>query len=221
MNNQRYDIYRLIHKGMRAFLTDTLLTVGRMDASNEDELRLGLLKLQRLLDFCMNHLDHENKFIHPALDACMPGSADSMYAHHEHHVHLIRELGDIAQELLQKSGVEQEQLAADLYRKLALFVADNLAHMHEEETINNGILWQHYTDAEIQAIERALVSTISPQQNAEVMNWILPAINHGERHEFLAGMRQHAPRAHFQNVLDIARQQLNWEDWSKLKFALA
>lgn len=219
MNSQRYDIYRLIHKGMRAFLTDTLLTIGRMDVASPD-LQHGLGKLNGLLNFCMSHLEHENEFIHPAMNARQPGSADNMYEHHDHHIQLIRELLNLSQELEQGSPTDKEQVAAKLYRKLALFVADNLAHMHEEETENNAVLWQHYSDAEIQAIEQALVASISPQQNAEVMYWMLPAINHGERQEFLLGMREHAPALVFQGVMDIARQHLKRDDWSKLQFAL-
>jgi len=221
MTNQRYDIYRIIHKGMRSFLTDTLLTLGRMDALSEADLHAGLSQLRALLDFCMGHLEHENTFVHPAMHARQPGCVDDMYEHHEQHVQMINELKGMADQLLASKGEQRELLGAMLYRKLAVFVADNLAHMHEEETINNAILWRYYTDAEIQEIERTLVASIPPQKNAEVMKWVLPALNHQERHAFLSGMRQSAPQPVFQNVLEIARQGLPQAEWNKLQFALA
>ena len=44
-----------------------------------------------------------------------------------------------------------------LYQRLALFVADNYEHMSEEETHNQSVLWDTYTDDELRAIEGAIV----------------------------------------------------------------
>lgn len=147
MQHQRFDIYRLIHKGLRAYLTETLLSVGRMDIAASADLHAGLTQLHSLLDFCESHLQHENEFIHPAMNRCQPGSADSMSEHHHQHEDMIAELRGAANQLRASAQADRELLAAQLYRKLALFVADNLAHMHEEETRNNSILWSCYSDA--------------------------------------------------------------------------
>lgn len=221
MQTQRFDIYRQIHKALRAYLTDTLLTIGRMDLASSSDLHAGLTQLRELLDFCEKHLQHENEFIHPALQARRPGSADSMYAHHQHHEQMIEELRAGVDQLLAVHHHEREQYGAQLYRKLALFVADNLAHMHDEETLNNRILWECYSDAEIHAIHDAILQVIPPQENAMVMQWMLPSLNHQERHELLSGMRREAPQPVFEGTLEIARQHLPRSEWNKLQFALA
>jgi len=221
MTQQRFDIYRLIHKGLRSYLTDTLLAAGRMDPLSEADLYAGLQQLHGLLDFCESHLHHENTFVHPAMDKVQPGCAQSMYDHHHHHEAMIADLRGAADQLRATPANQREPLAANLYRALAVFVADNLAHMHEEETRNNAILWQGYSDDEIRAIEHAIVGSISPEKNAEVMQWMLPAMNHQERHQFLSGMRREAPEPVFAGTLEIAKQMLPHSDWNKLQFALA
>ena len=100
-------------------------------------------------------------------------------------------------------------------------MADNLAHMHEEETRNNSILWNCYSDAEIQAIHQAILQSIPPQENAVAMHWMLAALNHQERHALLSGMRREAPQPVFENTLAIAQQNLPRSEWNKLQFALA
>ena len=221
LHNQRFDIYRLIHKGLRAYLTDTLLAIGRMDCSASADLHAGLTQLHGLLDFCESHQQHEYEVSHPAMERCQPGSAADMSEHHQQHVDMIAELRGAAQQLRASAAAERELLSAQLYRKLALFVADNLAHMHEEETRNNGVLWNCYSDAEIQEIHDAIVSSLPPQENAVAMEWMLAALNHQERHALLSGMRREAPLPVFESTLAIARQNLPQSEWNKLQFALA
>ncbi|MEE2730688.1 MAG: hemerythrin domain-containing protein [Pseudomonadota bacterium] len=220
MTPQRYDIYRLIHKGIRSYLTETLLAVGRMDPHDAGACQRTLHQLQQLLDFCSKHLQHENQFVHPAMERVQPGCAQAMYEHHQHHTDMISSLGQAAISLASAAQEQRDSLAADLYRNLALFVADNLTHMHEEETVNNAILWQGYTDDEILAIEHALVSSLTPEENAATLQWILPSINHPERYGFLTGMRLGAPEAVFNGALGIAQGQLPATDWERLQQAL-
>ena len=221
MTAPRYDIYRLIHKGMRSFLTEALLTLGRLDPQSAADLHAGMTQLRSLLDFCDSHLEHENTFIHKAMNARQPGSATDMDHHHDMHKQMIMELRGMADQLLASGDGEREAICALLYRKLAVFVADNLAHMHEEETVNNAILWRYYSDDEIRAIEHALVETIPPQKHAEAMQWVLPALNHQERHAFLSGVRRAAPAPVFEGLLSIARERLSGSEWNKLQFALS
>ncbi len=217
MTAPRYDIYRYIHKGLRSFLTDTLMSVGQMDVHSEDAVNVSMNQLQSLMNFCQGHLEHENQFIHTAMHARSPGSAAAMYDHHDQHVAMITELRELAKELLMSTGSNREALSILLYRQLAIFVADNLAHMHEEETQNNAVLWQHYSDVEIQQIEHDLVASIPADENAETMGWVLPALNHQERTNFLDGVRQSAPKEVLNGLLEIARQRLPLVEWYKLE----
>src|SRR5215468_6943739 len=81
----RYNIYNVIHKALRAFMADTLLKVGRMDVSDDGERCETMAQLRGLLALCASHLQHENDFVHPALEQARPGGAALTAVDHEHH----------------------------------------------------------------------------------------------------------------------------------------
>ncbi len=85
----RYDIYFGIHKGIRALMSNTLLAVGRMDSEDENETAGVLERVRVLLEFCQAHLDHENRFVHTAMEARRPGSSGATGADHGEHEHAI------------------------------------------------------------------------------------------------------------------------------------
>jgi hypothetical protein len=82
------------------------------------------------------------------------------------------------------------------------------------------VLWAHYSDDELLAIEQALVASIPPAAMFEALHWFLPALNAPERAAMLAGMRQGMPPEPFLGVLDIAWRTLALQDQAKLRRAL-
>jgi hypothetical protein len=103
-----------------------------------------------------------------------------------------------------------------LYLALALFVADNFAHMHVEETLHNGALWAWYSDEELRGIHGALVASVPPEEMMQVMRWMVPQLSAPERLATMDGMRATAPAPAFNAVLDVARPHLSERDWGKL-----
>ncbi len=81
---ERYNIYLGIHKAIRGFMCDTLCRVGRVDVDDADELAATLTQLDALLVLCTGHIEHENDFLHSAIEARAPaGSARTASDHFE------------------------------------------------------------------------------------------------------------------------------------------
>jgi len=95
-------------------------------------------------------------------------------------------------------------------------VADSFQHMHVEETAHNAVLWAAYSDAELDAIERALVASIPPAEMFEVLHWFMPALSAPERAGMLRGMQQAMPPEPFAAVLGIAQRTLSSRDHARL-----
>jgi hypothetical protein len=217
----RFDFYRPIHKALRAFMSDTLVAVGRMDTGDEHEVAITLEQTRGLLAVLAGHLEHENQFVHPAMEGRRPGSAAQTAHDHVEHECALAELGALVEGVSRATGAERESLALSLYRRLAVFVAENLEHMHVEERDNMALLWSVYTDDELMAIERSIVGSVPPAEMAIVARWMMGGLNHVERVGLLQGMRQGAPAEVFEGVLAIARANLSARDWAKLSSALA
>jgi hypothetical protein len=212
----RLDLYAGIHKALRLFMTRTLTRVGSTDPADTAEVAASTQQVEGLLALCEGHLQHENSFVHPALERARPGSAGRVAAEHVHHEESIADLRDLAALVAHSGDTTRAAALKRLYRALALFVADNLQHMQVEETAHNAVLWAAYTDAELMDIEQAIVGSIPPAEMAEVLRWFMPALNAPERAGMLAGMRQGMPAQAFDGVLGIAAAALAPADYGKL-----
>jgi len=216
----RYDLYAHIHKGLRSFMMRTLEALGRADVLDECESREALEMLRALLGLCRTHLEKENAFVHTALEARRPGACAKLALEHAHHERSIAALEEAAREMALVSGEARAAAMLALYRALALFLAENFEHMHVEETDMNALLWEACDDAELVAIERAIVASIAPAEAMLVARWMLPALDAAERAAKLATMQANAPREAFAGVLAMLKQQLSERDWYKLGAAL-
>lgn len=216
----RFDLYGAIHKGLRAFMADTLLAVGRMDANDDLERAQTSERVLALLAFCNGHLEHENQFVHAAIEARAPGASERIGHEHEEHVRHIATLADAVAVLRGCAPEHRLAAAARLYGELALFVAHNFEHMHVEETAHNAVLWARYTDAELVAIHDALVGSIPPEEMMLAMRWMVPFLNPVERAGMLGDVKSKAPAPAFAAIVETTRPHLQAGEWAKLARAL-
>jgi hypothetical protein len=156
----RVQPYRALHKALRARLAHTQLRAAVLDAADPRDRAALVDEVERALAVCAEHLAHEDRFLHEPLRA---RSARAVLAlHHDH----LDQLDGIAalRLLLQRvrdAGDDGATLAYELSLRLSQFVADNLAHMAEEESTLTGALWAHFTDAELVALTDALHESLS------------------------------------------------------------
>jgi iron-sulfur cluster repair protein YtfE (RIC family) len=216
----RMDMYAGIHKALRALMADTLVAVGRMDSTDGLELAQTTQRVVELLDFCRAHLRHENEFVHAAIEARAPGASAAIAHEHEEHEQHIASLGLAVEALRACPAAQRVAGARDLYGDLALFIAENFQHMHVEETAHNAVLWARYTDAELVAINQALVASIPPEEMMFTIRWLVPFMNPAERTGLLAEMQAHAPAPAFAAALDAVRPHLDATEWAKLSRSL-
>lgn len=217
----RYDMYRLIHKAIRAFMAETLLAVGRMDQSDPSDVKEALERTRALASFCLHHLEHENQFVHPAMEARAPGSSAETAGDHVSHLDAIGHLLAAVDAAELAHADDRNGAAHDLYLTLAHFVGENFEHMDTEERHNNAVLWRTYGDDELQAIEGRIVASLPPELAAETVRWMVLSASPAERAELLAAMRAGGmPEDAFAGTLDMLCPLLSRPDWNKLERAL-
>lgn len=217
----RVDLYCFVHKGLRAFMCDALTRVGRTDGNDHVELSETLNLVSDLLDMCESHLQHENNFIHPALEARQPGSSLVTAQNHDDHEESLHVLRRSIEAIRVAQDDKRGRALTDLYRLLARFVAENFEHMHEEETANNAVLWTHYSDSEINDILRSIMAAVSPQAYSKLLRWMVPHMSANERAAMFIGMKLSRPAPAFTQVLTQVKPHLAENEWNKLMAALA
>lgn len=211
----RFDIYASIHKGVRLMLADLITSAGRVDPGDAASVQQLVDKVEAAADFCQSHLEHENAFLHPALENARPGSSQRIATEHVEHERDIEALRRHARALPACAAEERAAACHALYHAVSLFAAHNLAHMHLEETEHNAVLWAHLDDAGIHAIHDRLLASLTPAEMTASLRWMLPALAPAERLGLMGGMRQ-APAPVFNAALALARERLNDADWGAL-----
>jgi hypothetical protein len=216
----RHDLYVAIHKALRQFMSDTLSRLGTMDLDDDEERAAALSGVLALLGLLRSHLQHENDFIHTAIEARRPGAARHTADDHFLHVDAIANLEDEARAVRDARAEQRPALALQLYRHLAEFVGENLVHMQVEETRNNAALWELYDDAELQALHDRLLVSVGPAEMALAVRWMAAALAPQELAGLFGGMQKKAPPPAFEALLAVAHGQLDEKRWAKLARAL-
>lgn len=219
-SSTRFNIYQSVHKGLRAFMSDTLCRVGRTDYTDPVERQECADALRSLLRLCHEHLGHENHFIHVAMERRCPGSSVQGTDEHVGHEAAIARLHAALDHALQAHPSAQALAWQQLYQSLSLFVAENHEHMVLEERDHNAVLWQHFSDEELIEIHDALIATIPAVEMAIHLQWMLPQLSHPERVAMLGGMRQGMPAEVFAAQLQVVQPLLDARSWLKLAAAL-
>lgn len=210
----RVDLYAVIHKALRLALCDTLTRLGSLDVADSGQRQAAVAQLHSLLDLCRSHVKKEDRFVHPAIEARCEGQSLRIAAEHVEHLQAIDALEAAT---VQFQCAPDAQRAFTLYRQLARFVAENLEHMEVEERVHNAALWVAYSDDELLQVHGAILASLEPAEMAQVLHWMLPAMNRSERLEMMLAMRATAPAPAFEATLQLARQRLPATEWAKLR----
>ena len=72
MAQQRYVIYRNIHKAIRHIMYSTSLGLGSADFRDQKSMRESLDQLKWTITNLQEHAEHEESFVHPPLESRVP-----------------------------------------------------------------------------------------------------------------------------------------------------
>lgn len=205
----RLDLYSHIHKALRLAMCETLHQLGRMDIDDPLDLGTSLAQMDALLDAARHHLEKENTFLHPAIEARRAGASAAIEAEHDEHLDSIATLRAEGAAL---RAMPSPAAAQRLYRRFAGFVAHNFEHMAVEESRHNQALWAAYTDAELHELHGRLLASIGPREMSEVLRWMIPALTPTERAELIGGLPPEVQGP----VMASARALINDAAWAKL-----
>ncbi|WP_374570411.1 hypothetical protein [Phenylobacterium sp.] len=200
----RWDIYGPVHKGLRLAATDLMIRLGRADPLDEEAMKAVLGDLAAHLALAATHLAHEEAHIHPALAERNAAAATRLSSQHADHRTAFAELD----RLIGAAALAAPHAAAarmrELYLAFSAFVADDLVHMHEEETVTWPLLCALFSDEQLAEIEMSIIATLSPEENVGFMRLMIPAMNRQERAALLGGVKASAPPEAFAAVLEAA-----------------
>jgi iron-sulfur cluster repair protein YtfE (RIC family) len=199
--DQREDMYYAVHKGIRLANARMLIRLGRADAADAASVASALASLREHLVMGLSHLTHENAQIHTAIEERCPGASEHAADDHAHHEQAFADLEALARAVERAREADRAMALRRLYQRFALFVAEDLEHMHEEETQIMPLLMTHFTAEERAGIEHRIVSNIPFEKNVLFMRCMIPALPMSDRKAMIGGMRAAMPAEVFDGLM--------------------
>lgn len=220
-SEQKEDLYYAVHKGLRLANARMLIALGQLDASDETAVAQTMKSLKDLVELGKSHLLHENAKIHTAIEARVPGATDHAEDDHDDHERAFYELKRMAEDVL-KTGTDRAARLRRLYQRFALFFADDLIHMNEEETVLQPLMEAHFSNDELAGIRQQIVSAIPPEKMQLYSRVMLPAASRPERIAMLTGMKAGMPEGVFGPYMNaVLGKAWSFGDWDALDAALS
>jgi Hemerythrin HHE cation binding domain len=212
--NERLDLYRNVHKGIRVMLFDLVRKSGRTNFRDRDAVARLTADVRDIFELLESHAHTEDTFVMPLLRKHAPELATAFDAEHEDQEARLPGLL-AALERIDSSAPAAERQGHLFCVQLSRIAGELLTHMADEELEINTALWRAMSDAELLEVEHRLVASIPPEKMGRYLTWMLPSMNHTERVKFLGVL----PPPVFAFVRELAKQVLEPADEAMLPAA--
>lgn len=189
----RYKFYRE-HKYVSAALNDVERLIARTDFRDSKAVAQVSESFEDLVQMLKGHAQYENERLHALLKqkhSYVYDHAEKDHADQDEQMSEIKRLIDqVAQCQAEEEKIEAGYRLYLAYRK---FVADNLSHLHEEETKILPELQRLYSDKELQQVEAITYNEMTPDQIVEMTAILFPHMNSSDRKAMLCDIQSLQP----------------------------
>jgi hypothetical protein len=206
---ERFNLYKLIHKYARAEISRVLELSGATDFNIPFERMEFLMALTSLDAFLNDHADREEKYIHPLLKKCKSNLLEEVEKEHIILHKKQKTLVDQASELTGESSYQ-------FYLDFALYQSSYVVHLNYEEREILAELHNNFKDDDLKEVNNQLLSTMPKAITFNIMKGMLPVINHTERCEIFLEMQKSMPESIFNNMCKLAQDSLSLVDGNRL-----
>lgn len=181
----RYRFYR-VHKYVTYMLYDFERLCAQTDFSDNtavDQLQQALDNLAQLMH---SHAEHEDNAIHALLRAKNVHIQDDIELDHQNHIAQFAALTQQLEQILaSEEANEKIALGYDFYVDYRLFVAENVYHIHQEETVIMPELQKWYTDEELKQLSANTYGHMTAEQMIHMMQVLFPHMDINDKQSFL------------------------------------
>jgi hypothetical protein len=222
------DLFTPIHKAIRSMIYELSARVQTQDFEDLESSRTLVRDLEHnfsaatsagcLLCLLHHHAGDEERHVF-ASTATLDGPLTEGFIA-EHHG-LTRRLGGItghAHDLLTLGSPTERALAGErLTLELNEFFATYLAHLNREDATLIPFMRAHFTDEQQRRMRGAIMAGIPPDRMAEILRWMLPALNPSELTKFLAGVKATAPPPMFEAIRQLGDRYVPADRWEAVR----
>jgi len=210
------DLYRDIHKGIRAELFALVSSSASLDPADGAGRCALAAHVRDTYEVLEMHAEHEDVTIQPHLESELLHLAEQVAADHVDFEARFAGIADLATAAAEAAVADQRRLVHLLHLDLAAFTGSYLAHQDLEERQIMPALEAAIGFEAVLGIHQQIIESIPPDVMARSLAFMLPAMNVDDRTELLGGMQAGAPAEVFDGVWSLAGSVLERADLAAL-----
>ena len=214
---ERFNLFQLLHKGLKASLYQVSLQLQQTDFGVEEDAEESIGKLFEVLMLFRDQADKEKNFILPLIREFEPSLAatlDNAYLKSNDLSVLIYHLVERFSAL---AGItERIDHGNKILDSFQNFTVQNLQHLSEKETVVNTVLWRYYTDEEIIHLSGRMERYSVPWIADFYAAWISRGLNDRELVQWLTAIRISMPAAAYKTILQKMQKDFPQARYNKI-----
>lgn len=219
----RFNMFTLIHKGLRHALQQLVWSAGRLDAADAAQREEFLGRFRQAAAMLHRHALDEDTHIQPLIDECAPAVGAELEFQHQRSDKLLAELERLAAAIAASPDFTEETRRTWLtfVDELGRFTGDYFLHLYHEECVAMPELWKAFEDEVLIETAVRLRNSVPPPIQDLFQRYMIPALNIEERTLMLATLKKSAPAPVFESVSGTFQELLAPEEWTELQTRLA
>ena len=215
---QRYNIFRRTHKGLRSMLFDAGAKIQQTDFTKSKEANAAIDAIKQSTRSFLYHLSKEDKIIYHSVVLYAPYIVAMIEQTNLKDQLLAESINNIIdQQSKQDAKNEAIAFAHQLQAAFFEFTAAVLQHMNKEETVINEILWSNYSDTELVGMEVEIMKQSAASDCAWYTGKILKVLSNREILMWVDIIKEHASPFMLKKLISTARIVLPIDRWQMIR----
>jgi hemerythrin-like domain-containing protein len=221
MQTLRFNPFGQVHKGLRALLYDTALQLQHTNFTVAEEIEQAVERVRLVNTLFEHHAHVEDNQIFPMIEDYAPEVVANFEAQHHKDHELSEALERCVRLFNETNTAEQNGWAGnELQQSFNAFLAFNVEHMKQEETVINKCLWRYFSDEELLKKVQEISASIPPEQNRHFIYWMLKGMATHEIIHWYNAVKNATPPPVFHFFCELAEAALPAKKWNAVQDAL-
>jgi len=215
---QRYNIFKRTHKGLRSMLFDAGAKIQQTDFTKAKQTDAAIDIVKQTTRSFLYHLRKEDNLLYHSVVLYAPYIVAMIEQTNIKDEKLAR-LIDKTIEQYKDLATKNEMISFGLQLQAAFFefTAAVLQHMNKEETVINELLWSNYTDTQLVNLEVEMLKQSTPEACTWYTGKILKELSNSEILTWINGIAEHASLNIIEKLISTTQRVLPIDRWQMIR----
>jgi hypothetical protein len=214
----RYNIFKRTHKGLRSMLFDAGAKIQHTDFTKQKQAIATIECIKQATKSFLYHLNKEDQVIYHAVVLHAPYIVAMIEQTNLKDAGLVRSVDTMIDEYMTLNS-KKEMIGFGIQLQAAFFelTAAVLQHMSKEETVINELLWSNYTDTQLVGMEVEITKRACPEDCSWYTGNILKGLSNEEIIFWVDRVTEHGTIVMAQKLISTARSVLPIDRWQMIR----